>query len=715
MPRLSSLGRAACALLALLVSTTVFAESTKHPLPIRRVVLFTSGVAFVEHRGEVEGSATIDFDFHVDDINDLLKSMVVQDEGGGRIETVTYSPQEPLAVTLGAMRVDPSQVRSLGDLLGQLRGEQVQIEGLTPLAGTIIAIDEHPAQAGGQAQDVLLLKTDNGLRSLPLSAISAVKLVNEDLDRDLQKALDLMASAHSEDTKRVSLVLHGEGKRQVRVGYIREAPVWKTSYRLVLDDKKSLLQGWAIVENTSEHDWENVELALVSGRPVSFLMDLYAPVYLARPLVTPKFLAGLNPVAHASNRESPFADVALGGMGGGGFAGGFGGAGGIGGGGLGGGGFGFGGGGGNLGGVVADHVVPLKVAPLDPRTSLIAAASGADVGVMFRFQIDHPVTLAKQKSALLPIINSPLDVERISLFDPTVDKRHPLAAISLTNNTHQQLMPGPLTVFDAGEYAGDAELDFLAIGAQKLVSYALDMNVSIDHEQKSAPREAEVTTVTINSGKVQATTIEHRAHTYAVKNANRTPRKVLIEHVRNKDWKITLPAKPAESTETLNRYELTVKAGETGKLVVEEEHTQTQEVQFLVEEEDPFRTKSQVPTQLVAAYQLAATATKPSPELSQALTSWRDKQVALEEAQQALTASATVSGKLIEDQERVRKNLAAVPMDSELYQRYLKMLGEQEDALATARETNAQLNDKFSEKTQDLHDFVKGLEVRGVR
>src|SRR5208282_104101 len=94
------------------------------------------------------------------------------------------------------------------------------------------------------------------------------------------------------------LVLHftGTGKRRVRIGYILEAPVWKTSYRLVLGDASShLLQGWALVENTSDTDWRNIALMLVSGRPITFTMDLYQPLYIQRPEVQLELYQSLLP------------------------------------------------------------------------------------------------------------------------------------------------------------------------------------------------------------------------------------------------------------------------------------------------------------------------------------------------------------------------------------------------------------------------------------
>ena len=142
--------------------------------------------------------------------------------------------------------------------------------------------------------EYLNLLTGDGLRSVPLASVGRIKLTNEKLDGELRQALAVLALGHATDKKTVTLNFTGQGKRPVQVGYIQQAPIWKTSYRLVLADKDApFLQGWAIVENTTEDDWKDVRLTLVSGRPISFVMNLYQPLYVPRPVVEPELFASL--------------------------------------------------------------------------------------------------------------------------------------------------------------------------------------------------------------------------------------------------------------------------------------------------------------------------------------------------------------------------------------------------------------------------------------
>ena len=290
-------------LFALALPLAARAEGPKKTtLPLKKVVLFSSGVGFFELSGKVQDDAAVEMKFNVDDINDLLKSMVVQDLDGGQVSTVTYGSKDPITKTLKSFSIDLTTNPTLADLLRQVRGERVVVEAPDKISGVILGVETRKKKIGENEiieTDVLNLLTDQGLRAVPLESISLIKLANEKLDAELRKALAVLASAHATDKKSVEVSFLGKGTRRVWIGYIRETPVWKTTYRLVLsDDAKPLLQGWAIVENTSEEDWNNVQLKLVSGRPISFTMDLYQPLYIPRPEEKLELFASLRPQSY---------------------------------------------------------------------------------------------------------------------------------------------------------------------------------------------------------------------------------------------------------------------------------------------------------------------------------------------------------------------------------------------------------------------------------
>jgi len=179
-----------------------------------------------------------------------------------------------------------------------------------------MGVEKQKQQVGKDATvevELLNLWCAEGMRSVKLSDVQRVRFLNPVMESEVKKALETLQLSHDTQKKAVSLSFNGEGKRDVRVGYVIENPIWKTSYRLVLGkDEKPFLQGWAVVDNPSDEDWNGVRMALVSGRPISFQMNLYTPLYVPRPVVEPELFASLRPPTFEGGRpqaESALADL----------------------------------------------------------------------------------------------------------------------------------------------------------------------------------------------------------------------------------------------------------------------------------------------------------------------------------------------------------------------------------------------------------------------
>src|SRR5262245_51477677 len=310
-------------------------------LPITQVVLFNSGVGYFHRSGDVEGEARVDLQFSAADINDLIKSLVVHDAKGQAVP-LRYDSQEPIEKTLKSFAIDLSANPSFGQILNQMRGQKIEVtlqtnnpalNGLPgSLTGTIIGMETthrpHSPTAPGVAEmELLNLNCAEGLRSVPLSAVQRVRFLNPNVESEFRRALDVVAVGHDSLKKTVHLGFKAEGRREVRVGYVVENPIWKTSYRLVKTDSgKWRLQAWANVENTSDEDWNDIKLTLVSSRPISFQMDLYPPLFIPRPTVEPALFASLRPPTYAGPLTNSAINLpGFGVQGGVGFGGGFGG------------------------------------------------------------------------------------------------------------------------------------------------------------------------------------------------------------------------------------------------------------------------------------------------------------------------------------------------------------------------------------------------------
>ena len=295
----------ALSIVALIAAPAFAAEPAA--LPLKRVVLVNSGVAFFEHSGTVEGSQQIELPVAADGINDVLKSLVVQDLDGGRIVAIQYDSPQPIDEALRDLALDLSHNPTLAQMFHQLRGQTVELSVSKlqrRVTGPIVGVERRRvlgARDEPVEEDVVTVRTEEGLRAVRVDAIELTRFTNEQTDREFQQALALLSQSRQPGRKLIRLDFQGEGKRRVRFGFVQAAPVWKTSYRLVLDDKQPFLQGWAIVENTTSQDWKDVELTLLGGRPVSFEMDLYSPLFAERPLVQPDTPLPVQPRVYGQN------------------------------------------------------------------------------------------------------------------------------------------------------------------------------------------------------------------------------------------------------------------------------------------------------------------------------------------------------------------------------------------------------------------------------
>lgn len=687
------------AFLLLVATSGLLAQEKTANLPVKRVVMFSSGVGYFERFGEVEGDATLDMKFNVRDINDLLKSMVLRDLGGGRISTVSYTSKEPIERKLRTFAIDLTTNPTIADLLSQVRGEKIEIDAPNKINGTILGIEKRTIPAGkNETVEVsfLILLTDEGLRSVSLDGIGRIKLSNAKLDAELRQALLVLAGSKDAEKKLVTLNFLGQGKRGVQVGYVQESPIWKTSYRLVLaDEQPPLLQGWAIVENTSEEDWDGVQLSLVSGRPISFLMDLYQPLYVNRPVVRPELYASLRPRTYDQDLASADAEFKRAGQdkaieveqlakkqatGGGGFG---------------------------LAEKAAAAAAPagksdgryLELAEnrraFRPGESVQSVAQASDVGEMFQYTIATPVKLGRQQSAMLPIVNDSVEGEKVSIYNPQVHAKHPLNGLRLKNTTDLHLMQGPITVYDDGSYAGDAKIQDLPPKSERLLTYAMDLDTEVAPNAGGGP--TQLVGVKLVRGVLYTTRRFQREQNYTVKNSGKKAKKVLIEYPIDTTWTLNEPKEPAEKTRDMYRFAVAAEPGKPAALKLVESRTAEEQVVVTNLDDNTI------------GFYLSAK------EVSQKV---KDALAEIIKRKQAL---GKVSGELAElnrqidvifaEQGRVRQNMSQVPKDSELFRKYLTKFGEQETQVEKLRAAVKEVITGQAAAQKSLNDYLQSLDV----
>jgi hypothetical protein len=670
-------------------------DNKSSELPLKKVVMFSSGVGYFERRGDVNDDAKVELKFNTRDVNDLLKSMVLQDLGGGQISTVTYGSKDPITKTLKSFAIDLTSNPTLAQLLEQVRGEKVEIDAPDSITGTIVGVEKRKVPGGKDDEpvevDYLNLLTDKGLRSVSLANVGRIKFVNEELDAEFRQALAVLATGHSTDKKSVTLEFLGKGARAVRVGYIHEAPIWKTSYRLVLKDKEAPhLQGWAIVENTTDADWNDVNLTLVSGRPISFVMNLYEPLYMPRPVVEPELFASLRPQTYEQDlekRDADFRNAAKAGA---------------------------------RGGIAASPPPAAMPAPaadralgaarrrqsgfvteekaeaeLDVAASVQSAAQASDLGEMFQYVIANPVTLGRQRSAMLPIVDESVQGEKVSIYNQKVHAKHPLAGLKLKNSTALHLLQGPITVFDSGAYAGDARIQDLQPGTERLISYAMDLGTEVAPESKSSPQQ--LLSVKIAKGVLYRSDKHTRSTTYTVKNSGDKAKNVLIEYAHDPNWKLTAPQEPGEKTRDMYRFAVTAEPGKPAKLAVEEERTISTQIAMI-----------NLDSNAIVIY-------LNSNEVSEAVKEALREVVKRKQALSVLVAQRAEYERQLnvirEQQNRIRENLKVLPQDSELARTYIKKFSEQEEQ---NDKLQGQIDESVKQETkarQELDEYLLKLDI----
>ena len=709
---------------ALMPAAMLYGQAATQPadaqanVPVREVVLFSSGVGYFEHFGQINGNSATVLRFKSEQINDILKSLVLEDLDKGQVSAVTYPSQGPLERTLRSFQLDLTQNPALSDLLNQLRGAKVAVTlalGARQVEGTVLGVEKQQRPSGDKDHpqtievDVVNLVSDAGIQPLDLAQISDVRIEDPELRRELAQALAALAQARDKDKKPVEIHFSGQGERRVRIGYVVETPVWKTSYRLILpgasdipaaeEDKKlhdvvqaagkGALQGWAIVENQTDSDWKDVQLSLVSGRPISFIQDLYQPLYIPRPIVQPELYASLRPQTYEGGLDlsrkaeematveapSPAPAAPSGALQDLGAdrpmrrAAGYGG-----------------------GRQMQQQLAAAK--PMDATASISSVASAAKVGELFQYTVGN-VSIARQQSAMLPIVTDPIDAEKVSIYNQSVLATNPLLGARLKNTTGKYLLQGPVTVISGGAYAGDASLGDVPPGQQRLISYGIDQEVTVHASDNT--QENQLLTGRIVKGILQLTYKQTFSQEFTAEDKSETPKTLVIETPKRAGWTLLEPKKPIETTDALYRFEGKLKPHQPSKLAVREEHTQLQEMEILPMDTnavDIYVRTGEIPQDVRDALSKAA----------QLKTSLSDTQREIQTVQQKLA-------EITSEQNRIRENMKAVSPSSDYYKRLLTELDQQETTIGDFHKQVQDLQKQQERQRKALEDYLASLSI----
>ncbi len=712
------------------------AEESPARLPVTRVILYKNGVGYFEHSGHVRGSQDVNVDFTTAQLNDVLKSLTVLDLGKGHITGVSYNSTAPLERQLGSLRLPVGENPTTTQFLDALRGARVEVRnGSVTVSGRLLSIEERNDEAAINRKNdgndpssqharkplppQISVMTDSGeLRVFELTPSTSVHVLEKDVNEEVGKYLKLVASTRDQDVRRMTISTSGNGERDLIVSYISEVPVWKSTYRIVIPNEgKPLLQGWAIVDNTVGEDWKNVELSLVAGAPQSFVQELSQPYYTRRPVVPLPENAMLTPQTHEAtieldNTPAP-ARVAAGVVGGvpGGVPGGA----------MGGviGGVGSGGGVGTgvtrrIQGNGFDRLENFarlggpEVAgpPPPPRPDATEVADsleeGTDVGKsqelgdLFEYKLKDRVNIRKNQSALVPILQTRIDAEKVSVWNPS--ESAVLRALWLNNTSNLTLDGGTFGVLDASAFAGEGLFDALKPGEKRLLSYAADLGLLVDAKQNVDNQH--VTRVSIAHGVMTQNTQERQEQTYTIRNRDTSARTLVIEHPARPGWKLTDGEIPAESSASFHRFRVPVEPGKT--------------VSFTVKEYRPISNRYMLTNVNDDTIKYFVEQRMINPDIEKSLREIVKQKNDISVLDAVITGRRSQVSQISEDQQRVRENMKALKGSAEekaLVERYVRELNEQEDRVQNLRKEISDLQQKRDAAQSTLNTTIENLQM----
>jgi len=677
-------------------------------LPVTRVVLYKNGVGYFEHSGRVRGSQNVNIDFTTSQLNDVLKSLTVLDLGKGRITGVSYNSTAPLEHQLGTLHLPVGETTTTAQFLEALRGARVEVRsGSESATGRLLSVDERELPGKGDQKITvyqLSVVSDVGeVRTFDLIPATSVRIAEKDVNEEVGKYLRLVASSRDQDVRRMSISTAGDGERGLLVSYISEVPVWKSTYRIVVPgDGKPLLQGWAIVDNTVGEDWKSVELSLVAGAPQSFVQELSQPYYTRRPVIALPENAMVTPQTFESTLEekelmmptkippsvppppsaAPISEGVAGkagtGVGGGGRA-------------------------SRVIGSIVNNGTPndqfdslQNFAKLDiaRREAAMTVAHAAELGDLFEYKLKDRITIQKNQSALVPILQSRIDAEKVSVWNPS--QTAVLRGLWLDNTSGLTLDGGSFNVLEGDAFSGEGLMDPIKPGEKRLLSYAVDLGMLVEAKQNNDRQH--VTKIVIARGTMFQTTQETQEQTYTIRNRDTQARTLVIEHPARPGWKLADDTDPAESSASFHRFRVKVEPKTTQTLLVKEYRPIVNRYELSNLNDDQIR------------FFLSQKMINADIEKALRRVLGQKNEVAVIDAD--IASHKTQLTGIAEDQQRVRENMKALKGSAEekaLVERYARELNQQEDRVQALQKEISVLHQKRDSAQKTLNDMIQGL------
>ncbi|GES46208.1 hypothetical protein RsS62_54600 [Rhizobium dioscoreae] len=637
---------------------------------IRSITLSSGGLAQVSRSADISSDGVIRIEVPLDQVDDILKSLVVNGSAGSVAGMALAGPQ-PLQETFKGLPFSLEALSSVPSLLTSMQGTKVAVtSGGKTVEGSVLGIEMRKADDKATTYLLTVIDKDGAVETLTLGEDASVRFDDPDVRAKLAQATAAIARGKNDRTRAIDIKVNGvKDSGAIGLTYVVPSPIWKTAYKVVIDEKnKARLQAWTVLENASGEDWKGIKLTLTSAEPVTLKQGLHQLYWKERQEVPVNTASNNVPdpdsgdlsnrqrlASNAEERAAPAPAKAM------------------------------------MGGVsrkayAADELEG-SVAPMQIAASNPASATESDISATF--ELPGTYDLANGDTLSVPIMDAEVEADMVDMYRAGSSLRNPIAAVMLKNTTGVSMPAGILTLYDGKTgYIGDSQLSALPKDDTRLASFATDRKVTISEQQ--TPTE-EVASLKVSDGVMNATVKYRQTTTYTVSGALDGERTVVIEHPIRDGWSFS-SAESFGKTATHQRLKAVVPAGAEKVLTAVDEQLQSNSYALVDTDPDML---------------LGWSASTHDKELTDKLTNLADarkRQVAI---QNELASLDSEIEKTVNEQERIRRNLGAVPDNSDLKKRYLKALADSEDQIAAMNERRDAVQQESDRRGDHVTDIIR--------
>ncbi len=500
---------------------------------VNEVTLYKMGIGWLSSKASFQDKEVL-FPVLVKNQNDFLKTFHVDVEGEALLSSIAFDTEEHKD-----LQIDQDGY-ALTSMLSLLSGSKVVLvtETKESIRGRLIGYqDLSTDDSEEQNIEIVLATEDNSIQHFDSSKIINILPVEDFFKKTLTEQLDLLSRSKKENVKNLKISFTEEGEKDVSVSYLTELPAWLSSYRIYsLDDENAVFELWSLVTNNSQQDWIDAQMHLITGLPISFRYDVSSPWIIDRPFVSRPKQMGINvmtPEAEYKELARPAPPP--------------------------------------MGAAAAPmkkakrmrSVASMAVADdyieEEPYEYSVGAAESAEIVTSTEsvsFSLKQPVTIKKGESALLLLHSKNIPKKTLYIFNQAQHATHPFKSIKVENVTGFGWEEGPVTIYEKGNYSGEAMLKRVPKTEKQILPYLVEQDVTIKQEEENTTKKI---SVSISGQYYVETYLNSKTFKLEIDNKSEEEKTIVCEVVKQYGYELDKKKSKVATKETPNYFRAEVK------------------------------------------------------------------------------------------------------------------------------------------------------------